>query len=360
VTGVWAGNSNGRPMRNVSGVTGAAPIWHAFMEAVLADPELLAALGASDDPAAWEFAPPGGVVRVPLACPPQISCPAEEWFDVRWLARMGERGPQGDSVATEPVNTVYVERGGSLPIGACSAEGGAMQQLLRLPVGLTRGLPPLQEAVQGQGAVLAAIPASETLLAAADLDEEGARKVRDEQTAALTWSADEAAPLTFGPCAEAEAMVRQLLGDENAVVRIEGYTDRVAHLAGGPTAQSNAAAPFAAPPSSSYVAQGVAHGGSCDGTYVLGSVYSRDGQPVAGVNVLYTDPFGNSSQQATSAATEGYGSFKFPVIVDEPSVIYLALVDDSGAPLGEAVAVPHKQGGGSDQTCHYVIWSGLD
>ncbi|MFN8497439.1 MAG: transglycosylase domain-containing protein [Anaerolineae bacterium] len=33
--GVWVGNSDGHPMRQTSGVEGAAPIWHAFMETVL-------------------------------------------------------------------------------------------------------------------------------------------------------------------------------------------------------------------------------------------------------------------------------------------------------------------------------------
>ena len=35
VTGVWAGNADNEPMRNVSGVTGAAPIWHDVMEQLL-------------------------------------------------------------------------------------------------------------------------------------------------------------------------------------------------------------------------------------------------------------------------------------------------------------------------------------
>jgi len=35
VVGVWAGNADNSPMRDVSGVTGAAPIWHDFMEEVL-------------------------------------------------------------------------------------------------------------------------------------------------------------------------------------------------------------------------------------------------------------------------------------------------------------------------------------
>jgi 1A family penicillin-binding protein len=32
VTGIWVGNADNEPMRNVSGVTGAAPIWHDIME----------------------------------------------------------------------------------------------------------------------------------------------------------------------------------------------------------------------------------------------------------------------------------------------------------------------------------------
>jgi 1A family penicillin-binding protein len=35
VVGVWAGNADSEPMREISGVSGAAPIWHDFMEAAL-------------------------------------------------------------------------------------------------------------------------------------------------------------------------------------------------------------------------------------------------------------------------------------------------------------------------------------
>ncbi|MBN2547789.1 MAG: penicillin-binding protein 1C [Anaerolineales bacterium] len=35
VVGVWAGNTDFRPMRDVNGLTGAAPVWHQFMRAVL-------------------------------------------------------------------------------------------------------------------------------------------------------------------------------------------------------------------------------------------------------------------------------------------------------------------------------------
>lgn len=35
VAGVWVGNADNSPMAHVSGITGAAPVWHDFMEAVL-------------------------------------------------------------------------------------------------------------------------------------------------------------------------------------------------------------------------------------------------------------------------------------------------------------------------------------
>ncbi|MCB0044118.1 MAG: transglycosylase domain-containing protein [Caldilineaceae bacterium] len=51
VTGVWVGNADNSPMVNVSGVSGAGPIWHEFMTAALANQPLLA------------FEPPAGVTR---------------------------------------------------------------------------------------------------------------------------------------------------------------------------------------------------------------------------------------------------------------------------------------------------------
>ncbi len=52
VTGVWAGNADNTPMRHVSGISGAAPIWHDFME------EVLKARPVQD------FVEPPGMVRV--------------------------------------------------------------------------------------------------------------------------------------------------------------------------------------------------------------------------------------------------------------------------------------------------------
>ncbi len=45
--GVWVGNSNGDPMVNSSGLTGAAPIWNAIMTGIYANPDLLASFATN-------------------------------------------------------------------------------------------------------------------------------------------------------------------------------------------------------------------------------------------------------------------------------------------------------------------------
>jgi 1A family penicillin-binding protein len=74
VVGVWVGNADGSPMTRVSGATGAAPIWHDFMEAALRDRP------------GRDFARPEGLTRRAI-CPlsgqlagPHCPHPRLEWF----------------------------------------------------------------------------------------------------------------------------------------------------------------------------------------------------------------------------------------------------------------------------------------
>jgi membrane peptidoglycan carboxypeptidase len=98
VAGVWAGNTDGRPTKDSSGVLGAAPIWNAFMEAVLADAEFLALLEAPSDDEAWGWQPPGGL-QLLSDCPPRLVCqPEGDYFTTGWLEMMGNAGPLADSV----------------------------------------------------------------------------------------------------------------------------------------------------------------------------------------------------------------------------------------------------------------------
>jgi 1A family penicillin-binding protein len=88
VVGVWAGNADYQPMRDVTGVTGAAPIWHQFMRSVLTGtPER-------------EFSRPAGIVRVEVCALsgllPSENCPYRRW---EWFI-----------AGTEPVETDNIYR----------------------------------------------------------------------------------------------------------------------------------------------------------------------------------------------------------------------------------------------------------
>jgi penicillin-binding protein 1C len=76
VVGVWVGNANQEAMRNVTGLSGAAPIWHQFMRTVLIEqPET-------------PFTRPPGLVQVDICLTsgmlPSQPCPytGQEWFIV--------------------------------------------------------------------------------------------------------------------------------------------------------------------------------------------------------------------------------------------------------------------------------------
>jgi membrane peptidoglycan carboxypeptidase len=66
--GVWVGNFSGEPMHDVSGITGAAPVWREVMD-FLHEGE------APESPAA-----PPGLVRTRIAYADGIEPPRGEWF----------------------------------------------------------------------------------------------------------------------------------------------------------------------------------------------------------------------------------------------------------------------------------------
>ncbi len=74
VTGVWVGNANHEPMRGVTGLSGAGPIWHQFMREAL-----------TGTPKNW-FSIPEGLVKVEVCSLsgllPTNACPYKkyEWF----------------------------------------------------------------------------------------------------------------------------------------------------------------------------------------------------------------------------------------------------------------------------------------
>jgi penicillin-binding protein 1C len=100
--GVWVGNFSGRPMENVSGVTGAAPVWV----------EVMTALGGGDAPPA-----PAGVRSASVAFPGGVEAARSEWF-------VAGSEPAGTALASSsvrivaPVEGTIVALDPEVPVGA--------------------------------------------------------------------------------------------------------------------------------------------------------------------------------------------------------------------------------------------------
>ncbi|MBP8949841.1 MAG: hypothetical protein KBG73_13455, partial [Candidatus Promineofilum sp.] len=64
--GVWTGNTDNSPMVDISGLTGAAPLWGSFMEQVYSNAGLVARLAVNGVPPSVEFVRPAGISERPL------------------------------------------------------------------------------------------------------------------------------------------------------------------------------------------------------------------------------------------------------------------------------------------------------
>ncbi len=76
--GVWTGNTDNSEMIDISGLTGAAPLWSDYMQAVYADPGLLDTLQVNGQPPAREFTPPPGLTQKPLCALNSVTVGATE------------------------------------------------------------------------------------------------------------------------------------------------------------------------------------------------------------------------------------------------------------------------------------------
>lgn len=123
--GVWVGNSNGDPMVNSSGLTGAAPIWNSVITAIYNDSALLASFASDGQLLNDQIQPPAGLNRVRLCdvsrmLDPVTSCTGfvEEWALASPAGRPLPDGgleyppappPQQQSAVTSGPNLVEVE-----------------------------------------------------------------------------------------------------------------------------------------------------------------------------------------------------------------------------------------------------------
>jgi hypothetical protein len=346
-TGVWAGNSDGHPMKNTSGLTGAAPIWHDFMEAVIASPRLVELLGAPNDPsnpeAGWEFTPPDEVELWP-DCPPGVDCRAGgEYYTRAWLDAAGELGPLADSVENVPSAPVYADRGGGLAWAAyCQVEPAATRALLRLPGEL--GLPTAGDE--------------------AEVSNASPGRTEPEALHVIAWSLRHPSPINLGPCEQVSRVAPSALaldrnlgpGVSQVVVDLSAALDP---NAGGVAATDSAVAFSGAVDGGNRyrLAQAIAHHSSCPGNYLLGQVLNWQGGPVAGVRVTIVDQWGNSAETLSKSGAADYGLFDFPLNYFANQYT-LTVMDELGKPISAPIVVDHLQGSAGDAPCHTVVLQG--
>lgn len=370
VAGAWAGNSDGHPMKNISGVAGAAPIWHDFMEGVLADPALLAVIGApaSPDAAGWEFVPSADVEQRG-ECPPGVKCrEGGEYFAEKWLAAAGEAGPLADSVAQIASAPVYA----ALPDGGrwtayCRTDTGATRTLLKLPSKLGVPAPDYMPAVDAADLAEGGQPVSAVLVP--DRDAPLTADERTEQLRVMGWAFRHPLAINVGPCdtllLAVPSALRQSPQTADNILQISIGYDYALDVNAGPAE----AAPPAEPPSTEVqavqavapadlrytLAGAVEHFSDCAGNYIYGRVVNREGGPVAGVRILIQDEWDNQADTVSKSGSADYGMYDFP-IHDFANRYTLMVIDDSGAPISPPVVIDHLRE--NDAACHTVNWMG--
>lgn len=95
VVGVWTGNTDNSEMISVSGLSGAAPLWSAFMTAVYRDPALQQALAVDGAIPPVTFAPPPGITLTPTCTLQSVTNGATECGlgDEEWLLDIKSEAP---------------------------------------------------------------------------------------------------------------------------------------------------------------------------------------------------------------------------------------------------------------------------
>jgi hypothetical protein len=111
VVGVWTGNTDNSEMVNISGLTGAAPLWSEFMQAVYGNYELLTVLATNGNPPAAEFARPDGLEQRPICSIASVTIGATDCAQAgsEWVLVNGAEPTPEPTLAEDVVHWDKVE-----------------------------------------------------------------------------------------------------------------------------------------------------------------------------------------------------------------------------------------------------------
>jgi penicillin-binding protein 1C len=103
--GVWTGNTDNSEMLNISGLTGAAPLWSEFMQSVYSSPQLVQSLAVNGQPPAADFATPPAIDQVPLCDISSVVIGAVDCAPAgsEWALQTPELAPEPDFETDAPV-----------------------------------------------------------------------------------------------------------------------------------------------------------------------------------------------------------------------------------------------------------------
>jgi penicillin-binding protein 1C len=385
VAGVWAGNNDGSPMRNATGVTGAAPIWNAFMEAVIADPNLRRTLDAPDAGAGWDFVAPEDIVRIRQGCPPELRCPGEgELFTHAWLAAHVLAGPFADAYQVGLFSRVQVEQvnGQNVLAGVClqqrtPADDPDAQMVLTLPRGFGeqaarwRYVDTLAE-FEIPATVEEALPLVNgvfDLSLRPFLPTPGAKRpavfvyagrTLEEQRAAFNWMQARAGVLTLGNCAEVEGMVRALYGDRVRRIAISEPPRALAAsvVTSAVTLTGTLVVADAEREISTgartYLLSSVNTDSNCPGNYVMGRVVNAAGIGVGGVAVQMVDQWGNKTVASSKGGAES-GAFDLPIYSGSQNDLAVTVLDVSGMAASPTITLQYPPENEAAR-CYHLVW----
>lgn len=368
LTGVWVGNTDGRPMQNATGAGAAAPVWNEFMRTVLAEPGLLSVLQVPAAEAAWEFQVGESVQRLE-DCPPRLTCRSGggEIFSATWLnaagkhaaaAREQERHEEGedreirtafplvDSVEYISSAPVYVKRQTEAGLetrllGYCGHPAGAERALLALPdqFGFSQ-----DASTRCRHCWSLAEPDVETV-------DEG-RLLRDRK-GALVWNLGSGFPVYLGRCEDMGLMADYTglavgidFANAAALTSPEIFSSgQLSEVSG-----SNGLGPHR------YILGRLWHDDRCPGQYVMGLTVDGNGVPLPGVTFILTDAWDNTFQTVSKSGASDAGRFDFPLYGgDAPQNFTLQILDANGNPSGSPIVVPHRTDEVSDKPCHHLV-----
>jgi len=95
--------------------------------------------------------------------------------------------------------------------------------------------------------------------------------------------------------------------------------------------------------------------GDCPGTYALGTVTDRAGNPLAGVRLYLVDEYGNEATAVTKPGPGDTGRYDFPM-GGPPRRFSMTVVDEAGNPLSAGVEILHELPPQEGQNCRWVDW----